>query len=100
MKFTVALALILLCGASAYASWDESDVKDVLDTIPQGKRVSEKGDYPNPQTISFTAEDITYRIDLRAKLCFAQTVNALTPVPCKSLKEGYAIMAPLITWEN
>ena len=72
-------------------------------------RVDLRNDYPEDQIhlISFDVAPgkLNYLIDAKARLCYFRwtaTANAvsMTQVPCRSLKEGYPIMAPIIDWEK
>jgi hypothetical protein len=100
MKNLTLAFLLLLAATSVYASeWDDKSVAIVIEQIKSGKDFTESGVYPHHQIVNFTFGGFTYVIDVKAKLCFFNYGN-LTSVPCKSLKEGYPTMAPIITWEK
>ncbi len=89
---------------------NQKTVSDVVEKIKAGKKVSALESYPSDQTQIFTFGQewpgrlsIYYYIDMRAKLCFVGTglaAGSISPVPCKSLKDGYPLIAPIIDWEK
>jgi len=97
--------LLLLTATPLYAAWNEKDVTNVVAQIKAGKDVDESGAYPQKQIVMFGA-GLLYMIDIKAKLCFVGGVTnqgnpyATMLVPCKAIKEGYPLMAPIINWEK
>jgi hypothetical protein len=83
--------------------WTPDDVKTVVEKVRAGKLVDLRKDYPleETQAVWFSTPTFQYLIDIRAKLCFIRSAGeAIAQVPCKALKEGYPLMAPIINWEK
>ncbi|HPQ55479.1 MAG TPA: hypothetical protein PK253_19665 [Spirochaetota bacterium] len=109
-KFFVVAALFCMVGllsvSTAFADWDMDDVNSAVNKIRQGQAVSKWDRYPTNhiQMFMFVVLDITYYIDARAKICYArvrdQGNGGFLMVSCKALKDGYPLMAPIITWER
>lgn len=107
-KFSKVISLflfIIFVSVCAYAAWDSSDVNDIVKKIKAGESFNESGMYSDTQVVSFTAAGIIYYIDVKAKLCFGRTpggssADTIILVPCKSIKDGYPLFAPIITWEK
>ena len=99
-KLTLAV-LLLLATTTAYAQdvWDDKSVASVVEQIKSGKEFTENRYLPNQQIIQLDAY-IRYYIDVKAKFCFAGNSSTPVAVSCKALKDGYPIMAPIITWEK
>lgn len=103
------LTIVLFLPVPGFAAWEQKTVNAVAEKIKTNQKVLENDTYPKDQVqmVSFQAGAggvalINYVIDIKAKLCFASmgsSGNSFTTVPCKALKEGYPVMAPLITWE-
>jgi len=113
MKKIIVLAaatLALLSSVSLAADWDHRTAGEALDKIKAGKtRVDLRNDYPEDQVhlVSFDVapNKLNYLIDVKARLCYLRwtagpNAVSMTQVPCKSVKEGYPIMAPIIDWEK
>ncbi len=111
MKKIFAVAVLfcmvsLLSVSTAFADWDMGDVNSAVNKIRQGQGVAEHGMYPSNhiQLITFAVTDITYYIDARARICYARVSGngngGFLMVSCKALKDGYPLMAPIITWER
>jgi hypothetical protein len=100
MKYLTLAFLLLLVATPVNAEWDEKSVANVMEQIKSGKDFNEIGVYPHRQTVRFTFDRIMYLIDVKAKLCYFYLDSSLTLVPCKSLKDGYPLMAPIINWEK
>jgi len=113
MTIVSALALSGIV-TTARADWDAKDVQKAVDKIKKGEAYGDVGKMGGAQLISFNAHHvdaidgilINYIIDVRAKLCFARAISGTisgggssSPVPCKNIKQGYPLMAPIITWE-
>ena len=104
-----AVAILIACCLSAYAAsepWTQKDVNEVVEKVKSGKSVYLQKALPADQTqvidISVNTnmgQAILYRIDLRAKQCFVYR-DTLVPVPCKAIKDGYPLFAPIIDWEK
>jgi hypothetical protein len=112
MKRTILLAMLMLALAApaAYsADWDHKTVGDAVDRMKAGKhRVDLRNDYPEEKVhlISFDVVPgkLNYLIDAKAHNCyFRWTAGAsavsMVEVSCKSIKDGYPLMAPIIDWE-
>jgi len=103
------IALALLAAGPAAAEWNEKDVRAVQEAVKQGKPLVEYGSAPAPQLVFFTVgtgwQTIEYVLDLRAQLCFVRGgwasggPQSTALVACASVKKGYPLFAPLITWE-
>lgn len=96
------LAQLLLVSVSSFASdMTSKDVSDIAEKLKSGKPVKEfnRTLLDQTQQIRFAVGQLQYVIDFRAKLCFAQYQD-MTLIPCKSLKDGYPLIAPLIDWEK
>ncbi len=102
----MALLMVGMAGtARAVEVFDERAVARVVELKKANKAFNTKLPYyPDPQLVSFAVSTTTFRylIDLRGRLCFAriEAATGYMPVPCKSLKLGYPLMAPLITWDD
>ena len=104
------LLLILAASTAIAADWDHRTAGEAVDKMKAGKhRVDLRNDYPEDQVhlISFDVvpNKLNYLIDAKARLCYFRwtaSTNAvsMTLVPCKAVKEGYPIMAPIIDWEK
>jgi hypothetical protein len=96
--------LVLLAPLTLHATdWTREDVKNVMEKIHEGKLVDVRRDYPleETQAVWFSTPTFQYLIDIRAKLCFIRSAGeAIAQVPCKALREGYPLMAPIIDWEK
>ena len=100
----MAVLLLLAAPLSALATeWAREDVNTVAEKVRAGQGVDMGMDYPvdKTQSVWFTTPSFHYLIDIRAKLCFIRSIGGgITSVPCRALKEGYPLMAPIITWEK
>ena len=102
-------AVLMLAGCSGMSA---EDVQEAAQQVKDGESLNVRKQYPEEgvQLYAFTAgrpiwrTDLWYIIDLRAHLCFSTLSRSetavLTPVPCKALKAGYPLVAPLITWDD
>ncbi len=96
---------MIFMGVCAYAAWDSSDVNDIVKKIKAGESFNESGNFDGPQIVSFNVGGIIYSIDIKAKLCYGkslggQSADTIILVPCKAIKDGYPLFAPIITWEK
>ena len=99
----IALGISMTGALPAVADWDAEDIAEIVKEIKEGKEVTEGGSYPTDyvQRVSFGVGVAIYLIDIRAKLCFyAPITSGVTLVPCKAIKLGYPLFAPIITWED
>ena len=106
-KRTMCLAVSAFCllfFSVAFASLSSQDVADYVKMVKEGKGfISPRTALPSNEVQIFrfeTDSNRTYEIDIKAKLCFFVWGENFTVVPCKSLKDGYPKIAPLITWEK
>lgn len=101
-KFSKVISLflfIIFMGVCAFAAWDSNDVNDIVKKIKAGESFSEGGEYPDSQVFFFSSGVILYIVDIKAKLCFSkERGSSITLVPCKAIKDGYPLFAPIITW--
>ncbi len=105
-------AVLMLAAVAGCSGISADDVQDTAKAVRAGESLNERRDYPQAgvQLYAFTAgrpifrTDLWYIIDLRAHLCYSTLSRSetavLTPVPCKALKAGYPLVAPLITWDD
>jgi hypothetical protein len=96
--------LTLALAMPTRADCDAKDVQKLVDKVKAGKGFVEGCPFPDGQVQVFSfqvAASLTYQIDVKARLCFVRPGMGVgvTPVPCKNVKEGYPLVAPLITWE-
>src|SRR5512137_2927360 len=107
--FLAALVLVLAAATAIAADWDHRTAGEAVDKMKAGKhRVDVRNDYPEDQVhlISFdVTPKLNYLIDAKARLCYFRwtagpNAVSMTPVPCRAVKEGYPIMAPIIDWEK
>ncbi len=108
----IAGLMVFIVVAGAYAGdLNQKTVNEIVEKTKAGKKVSQDETYPADQTQVFTFSQrwpgvlMAYYIDMRAKLCFSATyagttITGLAPIPCKSLKDGYPLVAPIIDWEK
>ena len=87
------------------ADLDEAAVSKFLASAKDGTRAVLGATYPEKQVqeVLFIAGDFYYMIDVRAQFCFIRgRAMETTPgrVPCKNLKKGYPLIAPIITWDD
>ena len=103
-------AIIALVTFSAVAAdWDHKTVGDAVDRMKAGKhRVDMRNDYPEEKVhlISFDVVPgkLNYLIDAKAHNCYFRwtagpSAVSMVEVSCKTIKDGYPIMAPIIDWE-
>ncbi len=101
----LALLMIGLAG-TARADLDEKDVAKVVQLKSENKNFDRNlGSYPAKQIVGFgVGGGWEYFIDVYAQLCMLREAylgtGQLVIVPCKSLKKGYPLIAPLITWDD
>ncbi len=111
MTRALAATAILVLTASEAARGEEfaDKVAKTTEAVSAGRRVVEDVDYPSDaQVFTFSTgrgmSTLWYTIDLRAHLCFVQTMgparSSPASVPCQNLKKGYPLVAPLITWSD
>jgi len=106
MKLTGLFAAVLVClfPLSAIANeWDREAVNEVVKKVKAGELVDMSLSYPAQQTqaVWITAPSFQYLIDIRAKTCYIRASGSgLAEAPCRSLKAGYPIIAPIIDWEK
>jgi len=94
---------IIFTGVFAIADWDKGDISKILEKISKGENFTDYGFTSDYQILSFNAgKTLMYFIDFKAKLCYCKNSggDGITLVPCKAVKEGYPLFAPLITWEK
>ena len=108
----LALAMIGMTGTARARDYNEKEIADLAGKAKAGAGFAQILTYPvaQAQTVLFLVPGVVvdgnlfrgmaYRIDLRAQLCFAIDDNSKVPVPCKNLKKGYPLLAPLITWDD
>jgi len=99
----IALGFLMVIALPAVAAWDAEDVAEIKKKLQEGKGFFEGGSYNSDdvQIIRFNIEGgSTFWIDFKAKLCMFFGRQAITPVPCSSIKKGYPLFAPLIIWED
>jgi len=100
-----ALACLLLLSPALplRAAWNEADVADVASALRNGRGVH-RSDTVRDEQAQFIYLSLDgssgYLIDFRAHLCYAVFRQGVTIVPCQSLKQGYPLFAPLLTWEQ
>jgi len=107
MKYGSLACLLLLAPVLAAAQapelWTHEQVQALAQKAREGQSFDEGRLYPpgGIQIAGFEVEPgVQYIIDLRARLCYFRARQSVTLVPCKSVKSGYPLLAPLITWEN
>ncbi len=97
------IAQFLFLSFTAYANeLTKDEVNDIVKRIKTGSTVDIHTTYPPEQTqvIWISMPSFQYLIDIRAKLCFIHHFGtSIATVPCKSLKSGYPLLAPIIDWE-
>jgi hypothetical protein len=89
--------------AQTSGTWTEEQVQALLQKVREGRNFDEGHTYPaaGVQIAGFEVEDgAHYIIDAKAHLCYFAVRQSVTLVPCKSVKRGYPLLAPLITWED
>ncbi len=105
----IVLLFVFSLSVPVYAAWDQKDVQKILDKIQAGKGFQEVGAYPQDQIqiVDFSiSSGLVYEIDVKAKLCFVlfyppgRGGASASLIPCKNLKDGYPLIAPLINWEK
>ncbi|GEM_PF-952797 len=102
----IVMLLILLSSVTVYAAMGEKDVAKILDAIKNGKGYVGDHIFPSDQMqhVEFGFGGLYYVIDIKAKMCFAKLAYGngagAVIVPCKTLKEAYPLIAPVITWEK
>ena len=92
-----------LAAAQAPDIWTYEQVQALAQKAREGQGFDEGRLYPpgGIQIAGFEVEGgVQYIIDARAHLCYFRVRQSVTLVPCKSVKNGYPLFAPLITWEN
>ena len=105
MKKIVWLAVVqlLLLSFAAFADdLTKDEVNDIVMRMKSGKAIDIHTTYPaeSTQVLWISMPSFQYMIDIRAKLCFVQHFGtSIAPVPCKSLKSGYPLLAPIMNWE-
>jgi len=105
--FVFTVIFVLASSIAAYAKeWDQKQVAEVAEKVKAGKGVVVVSTYPADQVqqIEILLARVKYAIDIRAKLCFAtpmaQGDAGMVQVPCKAIKDGYPVIAPIIDWEK
>lgn len=105
-------AVLMLAAVAGCSGISPENVQETAQAVREGESLNARKEYPSEgvQLYAFTAgkpifrTDLWYIIDLRAHLCYSTLSRSetavLTPVPCKALKAGYPLVAPLITWED
>lgn len=98
------ISMMMALPASA-AEWDEKSVGKVKKLLLEGKGFSEFGAYPKTkrQVLNFSVPGLgRYHLEFNNNLCFLEFAGsgAILRIPCQTIKKGYPILAPLITWEK
>lgn len=105
LLFAVGIAAAVFgWAATAHADLDAKDMEAFAEKLKSENAgaLANLGTYPNLRSFTFEAGGGDYyRVDLRAQLCFRGTRSAsIVLAPCKNLKKGYPLIAPLITWDE
>jgi len=102
-KITGLVFMMMLAAGTVFAAWDSKDIDKIVQKIKAGESFTDSGMYPDEgiQQVGFRTNSAYYLIDVKAKLCFA-TLNGdgTVLIPCKAIKDGYPLFAPIITWEK
>jgi len=102
MKYLLFLILGFSLHLTAWGTpWSADRVSEVLKRIQKEGHVYENGTYPAMHMVNIQLNpSLFYTIDLRARLCFAGNPAGYSPVSCEAIKNGYPLLARLITWTD
>lgn len=92
------LSILFLFSIRANANPSVADIQKLVDKVKKGEKFDDYHSF-NSQMYSVHVGDSWYKIDIKSKQCFFQTMTGVTLFPCKNIKQGYPEVAPLITWE-
>jgi len=102
----IASLSILSFSATGYAELNAQDVSKIQQAAKAGQKVDKSERYPSKLTQVVTvkvSDQLQYMIDLRAQLCFAGAGGDFASwalVSCKSVKLGYPLLSPLMSWDE
>ena len=95
--------LVILVGISPINSFalNETDIQNAVEKVKKDQRVVLIDKNNSEQTLIIKNQYFRYLIDMRAESCFVGGLEGgnFKPFSCASIKKGYPLYAPLITWE-
>lgn len=93
--------ITLLAPSVANAAWDSNEVARIAKGMKDNSSINVTREVAISQVITLQANPLKYTIDLRIQDCFVSgyKLNSYSPYSCKKIKQGYPIIAELITWE-
>jgi hypothetical protein len=98
----ISVILLSIAAQPASASYDEGDIAKAVKAVAEGKHLFDTGgmDKDRIQIIQFEVLiGVFYQIDIKARTCY-YVYGGPTIVPCRIIKKGYPLFAPLITWDK